>query len=404
MSSPGIKIQTLLRKFKTNNKSKKQECKIQHSYNLSIDSNELETLYMFSTHSCTKHIYKLTRDDTNLVSESGVIRSDPISIRCTNYTNKQSVSLPVNTSNNISEYIESNMHKGYLCNVYNAELCDEEWIIFIYSINMIYNTFITNERLKIKSLHINDAPGSVLSALNHFLYNSSIKDDYNIEWKWLSTIPLNKPSNSPNSFKVGTLINKAKQKYTFNLLNLIERHIYSINNINFIINETTSKLQKINLLIINTNTNTNMAYLSYAALIIKLMETNSIFYIKIPNITEWDTQFINILLLYSLLYNEIYVFKYNLTTQSTYLLCKNKKKINNDVIFKKIIHILSNKEFNDGYNLFIKEIFDIPSINKWLRNILYVISSYDETFDYIPFTDILNSLDAILDINMTTFY
>lgn len=420
MASSSFKLQSMLRKFKNTSKENIKK-NMQYSYKLSIETNELETMFMF--HSATKDSYIYTLDIFNSNILSNEVSTIPIPYVISQPITIKSSSVPVyspnsNHLNSAYDYMESDIQKGYLCNTYNAELCDEEWIAFVFCMNMIYIDFLSNEKIKIKSLHINRTPGSIMSAMNHVLFNSSIKDSNAIEWSWLSTVAFTKSSNSsyslhssmspnsPNSFKASNLLRKAKRKYNSQLLFLLEDNMHSVNNINFIVNETINKLNKTNFLIINT-INTNKDHIAHASLIIKLMESGGIFYIKIPNIKEWDTPFINNMLLYSLLFNEVYLYKFHLIGNSTYLLCKYKKKINNETIYKKLVHILSNKDFTNEHNIFSKDFFDVPPIKNWLDTIYNIIeSAIDEEYIYkgIPFGNIIDSIDASLSINLNTFF
>lgn len=350
----GVKLQSLIRKFKNLTKEKTDKNKIITNYqlNLSIDNMVLDTHLFQSDKSAT---YQL-----DLLSTVLSINSE-IAI--------------------INEYIDNNLDTGYLNNVYNTELCNETWLINLYMIDNIHTNFITNDNVNIKSLHIGKLTN--LSAFNHYIYNGSLPELVNPEWQWLNTY-------------YGTYDDTLVKKYKNQLLQLLESDIQSFNNINYIINEVSNKFAKINLLTIDSDIHDTHTHLTYASFVVKLMEPSGMLFIKIPNITEWDTEFINILLLYSLLFTEVYIFKFNLLTKSTYLLCKNKKKISNETIYKKLIYIIANKDITK-FNLFSRDIFELPVIINWLNNLLV------ENNNYVAFDKILNTIDSVLKVNTKTF-
>jgi hypothetical protein len=359
-----VKLQSLIRKFK--NSSVEENVIKNYSYNLSIDA-DIDTTFLFQTSKSDSFLYKI---DVLERPVSGA--SIPIKI-----VNK-SKELPLES--NVKHYVNSDI-KGYLHNLFNAELCNEEWIISMYFLSIVNHMFIRNEKIKINSLHMNNLTHSTISAFHHVLHNSSIKS--NIEWQWLNVIP--NDFNLTNKLK--NILERVCRKYKHRLLHLIDSRNYSTNNINYIINETNAKISKINMLCALCDVKSHSkSYIANIILSIKLMDQIGVMYVKIPNVDKWDTRFINILLLHSLIFLEVYVYEFNITTESTYLLCKNRRKINNESIFKKLYYIVSNPNFVD-HNLFDEKIFDEPDIKEWLTRLL------DNT--EIPFsTDVIkNNLD-----------
>jgi hypothetical protein len=421
MSSPCIKLQSLIRKFKNLTKEQMDKNKVitEYQYDLSISDVVLSTDFLFQSNSKDLYVYDLCNKPKQMPSNNSPQKTLPINIID---TYKYNTGIPWdeiedNLENIINDYIDtvfnSKITRGHLNNVFNTELCDETWLINLFILDKIHYNFIVNDNVKIKSLHIGDI--STLSAYNHYLFNGSLPELVNAEWSWLNT---NITFNDKNP-----IIKHINNKFYNNILQLLENNIYSANNINYVINEVNNKLVKINFFAINytdqclnaddicynnhnsNNNKTNHIYnnihAAYASFVIKLMDINSILFIKIPNVSEWDTQFINIMLVYALLFNETFVFKFDLTTKSTYLLCKNKKKISNETVYKKLIHIISNKDFTDDCNLFSKEIFKLPVIKNWLENI-FKIMDYDEA-ETTSFDTILSAVNSTLKINTETF-
>jgi hypothetical protein len=305
-----VKLQSLIRKFK--NSSIEEMELTNYSYNLSIDDAELDTAFLFQTAKCDKFIYTI-----DALEKPNIGNSAPIKI-----ISKLNVK---SAENNVKYYIDSDI-KGYLHNLYNAELCDEEWVISMYFLSIVNQMFIRNEKIKINSLHLNNISHSTLSAFHHLLYNSSIK--HNIEWKWLNVIPYNFEVTTKLKNTLERVLRKDRNK----LLHLLDKKCYSTNNINYIINETNLKLSKINMLCVLDADKSIKSYISNAILSIKLMDQNGIIYVKIPNVDTWNTGFINVLLLYALIFVEVYVYEFDICSSSTYLLCKTRRKINNESI------------------------------------------------------------------------
>lgn len=314
--SSDLKLQALLRKFKTVSKEHLGNNKIIKKYQFDISIDDIIETRMFQT-----------KNDPYILTDTlvHVVVSD----------NRAWSDIPVDDVSPIdTELISSIGKRGLLNNVYNTEFCDESWLINIYLLDIIHFNFIVTNNVHIKSLHIGDI--SLLSAYNHYINNGATPEVINPEWNWLQT-----------TFRGDTTDKVLYKKYKNNVLRLLDSDIYSVNNINYIINEVSNKLSKINFLTIkyndiNLSTDTtdnefnkdckihnndlSKIHISHAALIIKLLDNNGIVYMKIPNSGAWDTTFINILLMYSMLFTEVYIYRFNLIDNSTYLVCKNKKR------------------------------------------------------------------------------
>lgn len=416
MSSPCIKLQSLIRKFKnlTKEQTDKNKIIVDFQYNLSLDEMTLTTDYLFQSNAKQLHVYDICDKSVQTPGYNTEIKSLPIYISCSTSANTTENELNImNEISELNDYIDISVNKkGYLNNVFNTELCDETWLINLFIMHTIHANFIVNDNVLVKSLHVGDI--SALSPYNHYLFNGALPELVNSEWNWL---------NTNIGFKDNDTNEHISKKYTNNILQLLETSIYSLNNINYIINEVNNKLTKINFLSINYNSENSHAlstsynsdnpnnnkndnilnhlHATYAAFIIKLLDINGIVFIKIPNAAEWNTQFLNILLLYGLLFNEMYIFKFNLTTKSMYLLCKNKKKITNETIYKKLVYIIANKDFAPEYNFFSKEIFTLPDIENWLENVLKIVDCDDA--DSVPFDNILSVINTTLKVNTETF-
>lgn len=376
-----VKLQSLIRKFKSATKEKTEKNKIitNYQHDLTVEL-LLDTSYLFSSNNINTHKYTLI-----------------------------SATIPdvIQIDTSINDYINI-----YLNNVYNTELCSETWLINTYMMHNIRHNFIINDNVSIKSLHIADV--NEVSAFNHYILNGALPELINPEWSWLNISNANAADSETNAC--------IKKKYANNMLQLLDTHIHTANNINYIVNEVNDKFYKINFLC-NTYTNVNICdnhdnslrndkniettlhsnnhlHLTNAALTIKIMESQGICLIQIPNANDWNTSFINVLLLYCLLFSEVYIFTFDLLTRHTYLLCKTKKKINNEITYKKLMHIILNKDFTADTNLFCESLFTQPAIADWLHNVKQIQTDKKNN---IVFSDILILVNSVCQINTQMF-
>ncbi len=381
LSPKNINIQSLIRKFK--NSKEKVLCENDYySYDLSSeDSNDIISKHLFNSKTPNDFMYNIL---PNSIS-SNFKKSEPISIpNSTKQFNSSYATFDIN------DYIGTPTSLGYINNVYNAELVNEDWIITIFYLHQIYKNYSSDNEYKIKSLHIN-VDWSVLSAFHHFLHNCI----NSTSWDFVSLIPENSVfANIPK------VINTIKKKYHNNLITLLlNKEFNDINNINFIINETISKIDKINLFI-STSVGSIKDYIAFIILVIKTMEPNGSIFIKIPNIYEWDTQMINILIMYQQCFQEVLIYRFNIINKTTFLLCKNKKKINNEHVYKKLLNILAANNFTNETNIFTLEYIQNNTKTE-LQKILNFIDNNDD--QYLPFQIVMNYINTILCANTYTF-
>jgi hypothetical protein len=366
-------LQSLLRKFKTVSKEHSDKNKLINSYTHKLNIEDTLDISLLYQSNNDIYIYELdfTSEPTEPISWYDYPIEDTSDMHITSY---------IDTG-------DDGCLKGYLTNVFNAEICNEAWVINVFMMHKIYANFIT-DIVKINSLHIGDILS--LSAYNHYLLNSTQPILKNSEYNW-TNVSTDKYSDLEEQRQI------CKKKYKSQILNLLEPHIHSPNNINYIINETKYKL---NFITVDTIDTDYKSHISYALFIIKLLDMNGIFMVKIPHIK--DTQFGNILLLYSLIFHEVYIFKFDLITQSSYLLCKNKKKISNESVYKKLMHILMSMTDTSAH-LFSKKIFEKDNIKSWLKNVIKIANIEDFSLNSIKFDAILSIINDNLGINTETF-
>ena len=335
-----------------------------YAYDLSIQS-EIDTRYMFTSSLKDKYVYEFDikhNEDPNLHS-----KSEPIPI-----LSKESY-FTLSSEYNMNHY-------EYFSNVYNAELCDDEWMRSIYFLNSFYTHFIHNGILDIRSVHIDNSKGSTIAAFNHFIFNSNVLDRYGINWKWLTTSK-----------------NVLSDEYSIHNLKIIP----SETDLVILSDKISHRLSSFNLILIDNFKNC----IIYAALIANLMDENGMCYVRVPDVKNWNTHTINTILLYSLMFEEVRLYKFE--SCKIYILCKNlKRNMEKGRVYKKLVRILS-KRFNPmEYNLFHEELFQIPELHKWLDNILHIISKYVDQCDVITCDVMCDSIFKknidILKINTNT--
>jgi hypothetical protein len=423
MSSPNIKLQSLIRRYKNGLKEVIDKKKIINDYTYQINIDETyDSKLLFNKKNKELYDYPLDvlsdllldklynkSDNTSDASNNTMLNDDDdVSIfpmeMYHEYSNKEcsKIYITQNVGKNsykINEYI----HDKLLYNMYNVELCDKYWLINMYFMNRLYNNFSNINDINIKSLYINNTSFCSISSMNHFLKNSKLFSTYKIEWNWLVTI-------NQYEEEYQNTQNDILSKYLDKTLMIIKDKIYTIDNINYIINETMNKLGKINLLNIGNVEYEFRNYFSYLILSTKLLETNCILILPLPAIKYWDCNFVNLLLLYTLFFKELYIFKFNLddSNEILYLICKNKKKSSNEILYKKLLFLLKSEDFLDIKNLFPQEYFSSnENIRSWLNKIYTIINKEKQLANNytksILFDDILDEINEILEPNFDTF-
>ncbi len=358
MSSPDIKVQSLLRKYKNLSVENINKQKVISNICYEISNNS--TL----SRSCTL--------STSFILKS--LNNQNISHQLPEISNNQNNYDENDKKSEIMDYI-GNSDSSIFANVYNSEFCNEEWVAFLYFISKNYINFHKSDKIQIKSLFLNTL--SPLSACHHFLYNSN-ENLKNLEWKWcFSTYYYKK--------------HELREEYHNNILHLQDKNLHSINNINYIINEVTCLYSKINFLI-NTSCGYN-DYIACAVLSIKLLELNCIFYCKLPKFNNFTDEIKDSIFLFSLIFDEVYIYKFNLGVEMNYLICKNKKKINNETTYKKLLFCL------EKYPIFTNEIKQ-ENI-KWYESLDEIINDTDHS-KIIYFDTIKKEINDVLSYNYKT--
>jgi len=420
MNSHHIRFQTLIRKFKNGIKDTIDKKKIIENYTYQLSCDEIlsssDIIYKKKITSDTSescNIYTLQdlyeyyfidekKSDTIKIKHMISTFDPPSDILFSFSPNEQNYMPNMTTANtnNTNTYLCEDDYNQYLgedgilCNIYKCEYCDNDWVVMMYFINRLYPNFAAFNKIKIHSLFINSLPGSSLSAIHHFLYNSKINNVYNnIEWEWLGTI--NNNMTDPYNIK-----DSIEKNYVKNILHIFDNDTDIINNANFIINETLHRLGKLNFIYFDIYSGSD--YIVNALLIIKLLSANSIAYIELKHPKQWTVQDINGILLYVLLFQELYLFQFDKNIQKNILICKNKKRIHTESLYKKLVLILMSNTI-ETYNLFsIKFITSNAEISKIVKELLDIKEKNIDVMS-LNLSDLMYEISNVLEPNINTF-
>ncbi len=281
---------------------------------------------------------------------------------------------------------------GYLKNVYNTELCDNKWLIMIYLINRLRDNFTTQGKIKLKSLHLHCMPGSELSAMHHFLYNSEVT--HQVDWEWVGTISAFAEEDNYN-------IQRAmKYKYKNNMLNLLNADLCAINNINYVVNETLNRLGPVRFICASKCKISITDFMTYAVFSIKILDTDGICYINMNDPSEWTGETLSGVTLMGLLFQGLHLYRFN-SGGVLYgvLICKKKKRLNSEILYKKLINILDDPDAIKSYNLFIADHIQ----NTFKSDALHKLLSGEAAAPVINCADIIHEVESTLKMNINMF-
>lgn len=284
------------------------------------------------------------------------------------------------------KYISENVFQyGALYNIFGAELIDEKWILYCFIISKIYKSFrknVLDDNVKINSLHIGQDNGSVQCSLNHLFNYSTIFENQKVIWNWVSMDNNNKLNN----------INK----YINNFIQPLE--IYPLwKQLSFIINKLSDhSINKFNLLIfqpfldLKNDIEIRQCYLVCIILLIKFLDSQGIALIELRKFTILE---FNILGLCSLIFSNVYMTKYDIGNIYTVIICKEKKKnLNTNSILKKLIKILNE---SDTKCIVRKSIFS----DEWINTV-----SNLNNLNCVGFDSIIDHIKNILMQNLNPIF
>jgi hypothetical protein len=217
---------------------------------------------------------------------------------------------------------------GIMNNVFGAELVDVKWILYGFIISKINKSFRTNileDNIKINSLHLGSDSGSVQSVLNHLFTSSTKFTDNKVQWKW-ATI-----SRS----------NELYSLYKSNFIPLVSTRPYW-EQATFIINKTSEITDRFNIIIHQlSEDNLRNKYLFTIIMALRFTNSQSVLLLELPDDSEWGLLEINVMALCGLIYDAVYLTKYDIGKNYNVLICRDKKKnLNTMALIKKMLKIM----------------------------------------------------------------
>lgn len=365
MASPNIQLQLLLRQYVKENKNK-QDC------NMTIQAKNF-TIPQSLTITMISNMEKI--NDFFLEMDDNI----PL-----NRINDKIISMPVFTEEDSYIDITEYLGVGLLWKLFKAEHVTPCWILYAHIISKIYKSFRTDTNtLTIRSLHFDKENCSIQTALHHTLLYSELKKQYNINWSWIGIA-----SEDDNM----ELSNKWEKNFT--------RYMsakYYYQQTQFIINKLCEKkVEKINLLIWQPKYEgvLIMEYIFGLTLALKFLDSNGIFLMQVNPMSLWGTEELHVLACLSMIFNTVYISRYNINVDIyCVLICKDKKKnYANANIIKKFIKCMSNS--NDTSYIESEILKEIPD------KIMLDINQYaNDLPPAIEFPEIIDNLKEFLLIN-----
>jgi hypothetical protein len=315
-------------------------------------------------------------------------------------------------NSNLKCYFGNN---GLLHNMYQAELCDIQWLAGFYIMNFIYQIIYKIKDISIFNNILNDKIniftvgnniGSLLSGIHHFYFNSVFTpididiDADNAETKckekfnWCSIIP------DYNNLKT-RIDKKFYSLYSSNLIDCCHNNeLTKSENILFIKQKISEKYDKLHILINDTwyleYQNKNYNSLLSTLTLIETLDDDGILIIQMPYIYFSSDDIIekDIILLISMIFKTTRIIKFPVplssgTSFQLYIVAVGKKKIYNDKckIYIKLINGINKNDTKYIKTIFNKKIWDKPHIQTWYDNLLNINTestiSASESIDYI---------------------
>jgi hypothetical protein len=265
---------------------------------------------------------------------------------------------------------------GLLNNLYNLTNCDYNWLLSYIVCDHNKSKFNDD----IKTFHIGFGNGGIVLGMKYYLANCLNKSfNDNIDW-----LGINK------SITEFALDNSENVIYDMDIGNVLLSDIYYIKNsienqfdkVDYITNNIKPTIKKNKILI-------NIAVLS-----VSVLQADGIVLTRIINPEYWGDYFLHYILLFSLLFNSIEIFRFPIYKKKHvryryYLLCKNKKRIlYESMIYRKLLFLSTNTDIQQL--IFLPDIFNIMEINEWKEKLLTTQSAF--------INNVENPQDALINI------
>jgi len=255
--------------------------------------------------------------------------------------------------------------------------------LYNFIISKIFKSFKTNvlnDNVKINSMHMGHDNGSVQAALNHLFYSSNIDDK--ILWRWVS-------------------LKSADNKVLWRELHCSSENIVTYLTIKppweqcqFIINKIEKKIEKFNLFVFQLPNmfeefEIRQSYLFLLILVLRFLDSHGVLLMELQLENKWSLLTFNIIAMCAMIFDNVYLTKYNIERTHIVLVCKNKKKnLHSSNLIKKLLKILN----STTHCIIDIKILPVEWIERIKSLITYPILP-------IPFEQIINDIGGNLKIN-----
>jgi hypothetical protein len=323
------------------------------------------------------HVYPLSTIDisnnaplpkTTIFTEPSVLEYDSI------YETEEPTELKTNElKTNELKTNECFYSDGILGNIYNIQNCDKYWLLS-FCIAVQFRKSFTNE---IRCFVMGYNSNMFIDGLHHYCSYSKFGKVVQTGLKWMG---------------MGFDAHKFEQKFEINqgyiLHGFVQDDICSRDNLAHVKHQVEIKLGNINMLYNNVMPIDCRILLSAASLIMTSMPTG-IFISKIPDPVKWNANFINYLLLFSLLFNQTTVCRFPVSTKNKdknngysllsfqyFLVCHDRKRIlHKTTAYRKILTYMKKCENNDSLN-FVESISENPDVEQWKIHVKSIKEQY----------------------------
>ena len=245
---------------------------------------------------------------------------------------------------------------GIFYNLYGGDLIDDKWMLYMYVLGRHIQTNDLN------SLHLGADSGSVQSAFHHLLNFSTVSNNREFQWNWISLDDTN----------------EYRHKYPANFIHLGNANM--MDQINLIISGISKKNIEINLVVFQQpKADARNSYLLCLIIILKCLDSSGSAFIEFAELGNLQ---LHVLAACSLIFHSVTVSRYDLGTERIVAVCKKKKSIASGVV-KKLIKIMTESNtdcITNGLD------------NEWVAGLIKVA--------HVRFEDLAAHLNSILEQNL----
>lgn len=289
--------------------------------------------------------------------------------------------------------------KTWLLHYFSTHICGHNWLL---SFNLfLHYTSLTNassldfvKTKEVRLLNIGNGKGDFISGMYYYFLNSNISKVNNetmhlrqYDLKWLGIDTDNNASNI-HFRKFNKLLNTNVDPETYDIIHgFATDDILEYKNLMYVKTMVDNKFGDVNVLY--NNIKPRMVYkkskimLSIAILSLYSLNINGLMITKILEPEYWDSNFIDYLVLFSLIFNKTDIFRFPVnkkhkTYYRYYLVgCCKKNLVYNSILGRKLMFVLHNDNIEQPKLL--SDITDCDEINKWKQRLLIIQSAYTST-------------------------